>query len=243
MQGDLLILCYHAVSDRWPADLSVTPAAFEKQLRGLQRSGYQAITLSEVRTARPEKALVVTFDDGYLSTYTEAAPILARLRMPATLFVPSDYIGRGRPMVWPGIDQWLDSPYRDELIPLDWEKVQELAEAGWEIGSHTCSHPKLTRLPETELEREMTASRVTIETALRLPCTTIAYPYGDVDDRVAEAAATAGYQLGVGLPARWTPATDPMQLPRVGVYNGQSGLKLSLKTSRLVRRLRVATGR
>lgn len=244
MRGDTLILCYHAVSRDWPADLSVTPSAFESQVRHLLKQGYRGVTFSASQSPdRPAKALVVSFDDGYLSTLTEAAEILDRLGLPGTLFVPTDYIGSSAPMTWPGIDVWEQGPHRDELLPLDWDQVRSLVGRGWEIGSHTCSHPHLTTLADQDLARELAASRAKVEEELGLPCETIAYPYGDVDDRVAAAARAAGYRLGAALPARWTDGREPLRLPRVGVYHGQGGAKLGLKTSATVRRLRLLLGR
>jgi peptidoglycan/xylan/chitin deacetylase (PgdA/CDA1 family) len=244
MREDTLILCYHAVSENWPADLSVSPSDFEAQIRRKLENGYRGATLRQSRMPdRPAKTLVVTFDDGYLSTLTKAAPILERLGVPGTLFIPTDYMGRPGPMTWPGIEMWRAGPHRSELEPLSWEQIRALAMRNWEIGSHTCSHPRLTRLGDEDLERELTVSRTTIERELGTPCDAIAYPYGDVDDRVAGAAGAAGYDLGVGLPARWKDGGDRMRLPRIGVYNGQSHAKLGLKMSPLVRHLRSLTGR
>lgn len=242
MVPNTLILCYHAISERLPADLSIPPEDFERQIERLLRMGYRGQTLMQSRALdRPAKALVVTFDDGYHSTLTMAAPILERLRVPGTLFVPTDYIGQDAPMSWPGIEQWRDGTYCDELRPLGWEQVRQLAERGWEIGSHTCSHPRLTSLAEESLNRELRDSRAKVEVELSRPCLTIAYPYGDVDQRVACAAGAAGYELGVGLPARWRDGADPLQLPRVGVYRGQGRAKFRLKASPFVRRLRQLT--
>ncbi len=244
--ADTLILCYHAVSETWPASFSTTPSAFEEQIAGLLGRGYRGVTLSESRQEprKAEKLLVVTFDDGYISTLTKAAPILDRLGVPGTLFVPSDYIGRPEPMCWKGIDHWSDGPHRDELEPLTWDQVRELAAAGWEIGAHSVSHPHLTQIGDEELSRELTASKEKIEAELGRPCTTVAYPYGDVDDRVVAATRAADYELGVDLPAHWRrEGEDPLLIPRVGVYNGQPSAKLALKFSPRVRRLRVAIGR
>jgi peptidoglycan/xylan/chitin deacetylase (PgdA/CDA1 family) len=111
MREDTLILCYHAISKDWPADLSVSPSAFEEQIRRKLRNGYRGTTLTQSRLPdRPAKTLVVTFDDGYLSTLAIAAPILKRLGVPGTLFVPSDYMGRAGPMTWPGIEMWATGP-------------------------------------------------------------------------------------------------------------------------------------
>jgi peptidoglycan/xylan/chitin deacetylase (PgdA/CDA1 family) len=242
MRRDKLILCYHAVSPAWPADLSISPQALEEQVAGRLRAGYAGVTLSESQAGGPQRPLVVSFDDGYASMLTVAAPVLERLGVPGTLFVPTDYVGTEH-LAWPGIEDWLDGPYRDELRPLDWDGVRRLAEAGWEIGSHTCSHPHLTQLDDEALGREMRDSKAKIEAELDRACPTLAYPYGDVDARVTAAAAAAGYTIGVGLPSRWTEESDPLCLPRVGVYNGATQLKFNLKASPLVRRLRVLTGR
>lgn len=242
MRHDKLILCYHAVSPSWPADLSIAPQVLEEQVAGLLRAGYAGSTLSESLAPGRRRALVISFDDGYASMLSLAAPVLARLGIPGTLFVPTDYIGAEH-LIWPGIEQWLEGIHRDELHPLDWDGVRALAEAGWEIGSHTRSHPHLTQLDDAELTREMSESKARIEAELRRPCPTIAYPYGDVDPRVTRAAADAGYTNGVGLPSRWTDESDPLCLPRVGVYNGATPLKFKAKTSPTVRRFRLLTGR
>ena len=72
-------------------------------------------------------------------------------------------------------------------------------------------------------------------------CTSVAYPYGDVDARVVAAAAAAGYRAGAALPKQW-PATpyDPLEHPRVGIWHRDRRPRFALKTSPLVRRARVA---
>ena len=128
-------------------------------------------------------------------------------------------------------------------MPLDWEQVRQLAATGWQIGSHTCTHPRLTGLHDDELAHELGRSREVVEQELGAPCRSIAYPYGDVDGRVARAAADAGYAFGVGLPARWRDYSDLLQLPRVGIYHGQGGMRLAMKLSPTVRCLRRLVGR
>jgi peptidoglycan/xylan/chitin deacetylase (PgdA/CDA1 family) len=235
--SDTIVLCYHAVSERWPASLSVTPQAFERQLELLVRRGYEGVTFREAALGQPRgKRMAVTFDDAYLSVLELGRPILDRLGVPATVFVPTDWPERGEPMHWPGIDHWMRTDYEPELRPLTWDQLSALRAHGWEIGSHTQSHPHLTELDDGALERELRESRA--ECARRLgSCTTIAYPYGDYDSRVVAAAERAGYEAGCTLPARIHPAR-PLEWPRVGVYHEDSERRYRLKVSRAVRAVR-----
>jgi peptidoglycan/xylan/chitin deacetylase (PgdA/CDA1 family) len=236
--SDLLVLCYHALSARWPAALSTTPSRFAEQLELLERRGYRGTTFTEAVTGTPEgKTVVVTFDDAYRSVIELAEPILARLGWPGTVFVPTDFAGAGRPMSWPGIEEWSDGEYELELMPMSWEELDSLGALGWEIGSHTCSHPRLTELGDDALENELGRSKAVCEDRLGRPCESIAYPYGDHDLRVAEAARRTGYRAGGTLPKRLR-AEDPLRWPRVGVYHVDDLRRFKLKVSRVGRRLR-----
>jgi len=235
--SDVVVLCYHAVSPRWTADLSVTPAAFERQLRVLLDRGYRGTTFAQAVAAPQPKTMAVTFDDAYLSVLELGKPILDRLGIPATVFVPTDYPDRDSVMAWPGIDQWVGGPHEAELRPMSWEQLAGLAAAGWEIGSHTCSHPHLTRIDAGTLAHEMAASKAECERRLERPCRTIAYPYGDYDERVVAAAGEAGYEAACTLPARFH-AARALEWPRVGVYYGDDDRRFRMKVSPLLRRLR-----
>ena len=235
--SDVLVLCYHAVSERWPADLSVTPGALESQLSLLVRRGYVGATFSQAVESPPaERTLAVTFDDAYLSVFDLARPILAEHRLPGTVFVPTGHAGRPEPMSWPGIDHWLEGEHRDELLPMSWEQLHRLGAEGWEIGSHTRSHPRLTHLDEPSLDAELTGSKEELERRLHRPCRSIAYPYGDVDGRVVAAARSAGYATGAGLPGPFR-RPEPLLWPRVGVYHGDSEARFRRQVTRTMRRL------
>lgn len=238
--SDVLVLCYHAVSESWPAPLSVTPSALESQLAALVARGYRGQRFTEAVT-RPSDGrwLVVTFDDGYRSVLDRAKPILDRHGIPGTLFVPTDWPADPRPMRWDGIDRWLGTPFEQELTQLDWDELRSLAADGWEIGSHTCSHPRLTRLGDDMLAQELTASKTRIESELGAQCTSIAYPYGDVDDRVEAASAAASYTAAASLPkVMYRPR--PLRWPRSALYHRDTSLRFNLKVARPVRRLRAS---
>ena len=235
---DVLVLAYHAVSERWPADLSVTPERFASQLALLTARGYRGATLHRALADPPaDKTVVVTFDDGFRSVATLALPILRRYGLPATVFVPTDHVGTGRPMRWAGIDQWLGTEHEAELLPMGWTELAMLADAGWEVGSHTRSHPRLTRIDDASLRDELLASRETCERELSLPCRTLAYPYGDHDGRVVAAVRAAGYRAACTLPEDFR-GDDPLRTPRVGVYHGDGDAVFRLKISPWTRRAR-----
>ena len=237
MNDDTIVLCYHALSERFPAQLSTTPARFAQQLRALARRGYRGVTFSEAVQRPPGRTVAVTFDDGYRSVLLLGLPILTELGWAATIFVPSDYIGAERPMSWPGIDRWLGGEHEHELIPLDWSELRSLAATGWEVGSHTCWHPRLTSLDDHALTRELEESKRACELHLGGPCRSLAYPYGDVDERVVRATAAAGYEAAAALPGP-AAAANPLEWPRVGVYHKDTQARFALKCSPLVRRLR-----
>jgi peptidoglycan/xylan/chitin deacetylase (PgdA/CDA1 family) len=174
------------------------------------------------------RALHATFDDAYVSV-REGVTVLERLGVPASVYVCTDYAETGAPLAVPE----LAAAARDrpgELATLAWPELRELAERGVEIGSHTCSHAHLTRLGDAALARELTASRARLEDELGRPCALLAYPYGEQDARVRAAARAAGYRLAFALPGRARPL-DPLALPRVGVYRGDTPLRVAAKAA------------
>jgi peptidoglycan/xylan/chitin deacetylase (PgdA/CDA1 family) len=233
-----LVLCYHAVSESWDSELAVSPAQLRRQVGGLLARGYRPATFLDATLAPPRsRVLAITFDDAYRSVFELARPVLAELGAVASVYAPTNWIGSGEPMRWPGIDHWIGTADEDELLPMDWSQLRELAAEGWEVGSHTCSHPHLTELDDASLMRELEDSRSACGDQLGRACETIAYPYGDVDERVARAAAAAGYRAGGALPP--VPhAASALLWPRVGVYRFDGKARLRLKTSPLVQRMR-----
>jgi peptidoglycan/xylan/chitin deacetylase (PgdA/CDA1 family) len=236
--SDVLVLCYHAVSESWPAPLAVTPRRLESQLSFLVERGYKGATFYEAVGSPPApKTVAVTFDDAYRSVLQLADPILGRLGLPGTIFVPTAFATTTGPMTWAGIDRWLGGPHEHELFPLSWDELDDLAGRGWEVGSHTRTHPRLTELPDQELMRELRSSREECETRLGRPCRSIAYPYGSVDERVASAAREAGYLAGAALPDRFD-GESPLLRPRVGVFRIDGLRRFRLKVSPAIRAIR-----
>jgi peptidoglycan/xylan/chitin deacetylase (PgdA/CDA1 family) len=237
--ADVLVLCYHALSPTWDAALSTTPERFERQLGLLSRRGYRGATFTDaVSEPAHVRVVAVTFDDAYRSVLELARPILDRYGMPATVFAPTDFIGLDAPLAWPGVDHWAGGAHERELMPMSWQELRALADAGWEIGSHTCSHPLLTTIDDSALADELERSKARCEQFISEPCRSLAYPYGDVDARVVAATARAGYAAAAALPEGQLGARSVLAWPRIGIYHVDDGLRYRLKVSRAVRALR-----
>jgi peptidoglycan/xylan/chitin deacetylase (PgdA/CDA1 family) len=229
-----LVLAYHAVSSAWRSPLAVTEWTLRDQLQHLARRGYIGLTFGEAERLRrcgglPERSLVVTFDDGWSSTL-RAKPILDELGFPGTVFVVTRFVDSGAPLSWFGIDNGRDEDTHGEYLPLQWDDLRRLHATGWEIGSHTVTHPLLTTLDGDALAAELTGSRSRICEQLG-SCDSLAYPYGVADERVALAARAAGFAGACVLTGAHVSDT-PYLRPRVGLSEADAGTRLALKVSR-----------
>jgi peptidoglycan/xylan/chitin deacetylase (PgdA/CDA1 family) len=214
-----LVLAYHAVDDveeqADPRRLVLSPRRFESQVRFLRRVGYRIVPAAEAADAEGRVA-VITFDDGWLSSLTVAAPLLRGLGARATF-----YVCPGR---WGG-QHWRFSGEHGRL--LDRSGVRELHALGMEIGSHSLTHVDLRTLDDHALREELVRSKEEIEALTGEPCVTFAYPFGLHDERVERAAEAAGYRLAFAwLPGPWRPYAAPRlpAPPRLGA----AGLALKL---------------
>lgn len=227
--NELLVLCYHAISPTWSAELAVTPDAFKRQVTRFADDGWAFAGFSDAVRRRPAaKTVVITFDDAFLSVKTHAQPVLATIGAPATVFVPTDYINRGAPLAWAGLDHWQGSPDAAELTPMSWDDLGELTEAGWELGSHTHTHARLPDLDDQALAMELCESREQFVPRTGVAATSIAYPYGAVDGRVVAGAREAGYEAAAAL--EWPSSkSEALRYPRTGIYHADSWPRFRLK--------------
>jgi peptidoglycan/xylan/chitin deacetylase (PgdA/CDA1 family) len=239
--SDLLVLCYHGVSPTWQAPYAVTPERLMGQVDALLRRGYRPATLRDaVGAPRGARTLVVSFDDALSSVREHALPVLRDLGVPGTVFACSGWVGRDEPMRI-GYDRWLGSPDERELVSLGWEDLAVLRDAGWEVGSHSQTHRRLTSLDDSELSEELTGSRQEIEAHLGVDCRSVAYPHGAADDRVVTAAREAGYALACTAQGGLR-SSDLLRIPRVVVLREDGPARMRVKTSPVARRLRGSAG-
>ncbi len=221
-----LVLCYHTVSDTWEDRLAVSVADFEAQLQMLVERGFRGATGGEVlRQPSGRRLLHVTFDDAFQSV-ENAVPILERFEVPATIFVCTDLAESGAPL---RVSELEGLTSLEERATLTWEWLRMLGDGLIEVGSHTRSHPHLTRLSDDDLDDELRVSRDTIEAKLQRPCELLAYPYGEHDAHVRDAVRSAGYTAAFAAPGS-SINFDRFQVPRTAFWRNETPARWGAKT-------------
>jgi peptidoglycan/xylan/chitin deacetylase (PgdA/CDA1 family) len=209
------ILMYHSISEG-PGPTSISPQTFREQLSALAERGYRGITLAELAgwlrgEGRPtDKAVVLTFDDGFTDFADVAFPELQARGWPATVFLPAGKAGEIA-----DFDRW---PGRAPRRLLSWHAVADLARAGAEIGSHSVSHPDLTALRLDDAREEIVESGRRIEDRIGRAVTSFAAPYGRTNAAI-RALIRQHYRVAVSAElARARVTADPHHLPRIEMW-------------------------
>lgn len=208
----LPILTWHSLGNRPRGarlkGLYLPTRLFRRQLAELRAAGFES-TLpprSDADLSRPGR-VVLTFDDGCRNVLEHGLPILCETGFRAVQYLVADLIGRTSE--WQARDGGVAEPLMDEAQIRDW-----LAAGQW-IGSHTCTHPWLTRLPPDRASEEITASRKKLEDRFGVPVRDFCYPYGDFDPHIRDLVAEAGYLSAVTTqPGVNPPGTDLLALRR-----------------------------
>jgi peptidoglycan/xylan/chitin deacetylase (PgdA/CDA1 family) len=213
--GFPVILTYHSIAEG-DSPLDISPSLFAEQMEWL-RANVRVTSLSEVvhaltnRRPFPQRTVALTFDDGYSNFCSSAAPVLRRLKFPATIFVPTGFCGGTSG--WPGQSAWVNPQPL-----LDWHEVTTLANEGFTFGAHSITHPALTALSTEEAKREITGSKTELEERTGRTVEFFAYPYGRWSPAVralVQEAYRGACSTGAGVVA---PDADPFALPRVDVH-------------------------
>ena len=209
------ILMYHEIAQppETTSRLAVSPDAFAAQLAYLYDEGFKTVTAAELSTVMadagqlPDRAVVLTFDDGYEDFHSRAMPLLERYGFTATVFVTTGWVQDAGP-----------SAGRRPGRMLSWSQIAEAADAGIEVGAHSCQHPQLDQLPEKLLREELYRSKAQLEDKLGSSVTGVAYPFGYSNARVRQVARDAGHGYGCALSNMiMSPTSDLLALPRLTV--------------------------
>jgi peptidoglycan/xylan/chitin deacetylase (PgdA/CDA1 family) len=218
-----LVLAYHGVAKVRvrddPSLLFVAPDDFVRQVRRLRRWGYELLPFSafaaRLRAGDADGCASLTFDDGFLDNLETLAPLLEAENAPATVFVPTGWLGQTH-------------PHAPQTRVMTADEVRALHSRGVEIGAHTHDHPDLTALEAGALREELQRGKRELEELLGEPVTTLAYPFGRANDDTREAARAAGFAAACRTcgEGNWS---DPLDLPRQDMTNASTMLGLRLK--------------
>jgi peptidoglycan/xylan/chitin deacetylase (PgdA/CDA1 family) len=203
------VITYHRIGEGGDASW-VSPASFRSQMRFLARScdvlAPSALAGAVSMDADAKTRVRITVDDGHASAMEIAAPILAELALDAAFFIPTDGIGR-----------------LGQLSKLD---IRRLSDAGFLIGSHSCSHRSMTSLSPSECRREAAESRRILEDITGRTVETFAYPFGTAVDFGAstqQVLEEAGYRRAfTSQHGALSASTHPLRIPRLKIENGDS---------------------
>jgi peptidoglycan/xylan/chitin deacetylase (PgdA/CDA1 family) len=182
------ILVYHKIStpgllpqskkNKARDRFSVQNVVFESQMQFIENEGYTPLTIQELINDEmsgnlPLKPIAVTFDDGWRSQYNNALPVLTKYKIPATFYIYTGVIGSPAYMTW--------------------DDLHTLVDLKMEIGGHTKTHPRLTKINPSKLDEELVQSKQVLEKNLHVHVSDFAYPYGNYNDAIIKAVKEAGY--------------------------------------------------
>ena len=180
------ILLYHRI-DISPINSQyyVPPDKFEGQMKLLHDWEYTVIPIDlliksiKEGAELPARPIILTFDDGDISVYLTAFPIMQKYGLTGVVYIVGKYMGT---------EGYMSS-----------EQIKELIVAGWEVGSHSNSHYDLTKLKPEELYTEIVWARQALQESTGSPVLTFAYPFGEMNSGVAKKVRSAGYIAAMGL--------------------------------------------
>lgn len=210
----LAVLCYHKIGPK-PRGVKIRSiyvgrSLFARQMAQLCAEGFRSVSADRLAAnGSSPREILLTFDDGSLTVLRHAIEPLAAARFQAINYIVSDLLG--------GVNEW--DTARGEVPDrlMDEGQVREWMAAGHEIGAHTRTHPRLTRIAPDKAREEISGSKKSLEDRFGLPIRHFCYPYGDYSPRVRDMVQEAGYETAVTVdPGVMRPDTDRFLIPRIG---------------------------
>lgn len=232
-------LCYHSVAAEGPRYLTIAPELFERQLWQIRGAGLHfggPDSLAAVAEGRRiEPSVFLTFDDGFADNHSTVLPLLREHGARAFVFVLPPKLEDGGPLDWPELTAE-HAQHPETMRSVDWSELEAMAEGGFEVGSHTLTHPHLTQLDPVELREELLESRARIRDRLGR-CDVLAYPFGEHSNEVEAAAADCGYRFAFTLPtATGQHFATALSIPRINVDYRDGGPRFGSKLSAIGKR-------
>lgn len=230
------ILVYHRFGAVRVDSMTVTTEHFKQQLDLLRKTRYSVIPLSDFVAwklgkgpAPPSRSVVLTFDDGHVSVYKEARPVITSNRIPVTLFIyPSCISHASYAMTWQELSELITTPF-------------------FTVQSHTFWHPNFQQESNkldhagyaAFVDKQLRHSEAVLETRLERPINLLAWPFGIYNSYLMDRASSAGYRAGFSIECRAATASDPiMAIPRCLVSDEEVGPRFLRFLDSAIRRAR-----
>ena len=205
------VLMYHSINTHIAKEMSglaVSPATFDRQMNFLRSHNYNVVPLEDLvalikdNKKIPPKTIAITFDDGYADNYSYAFPVLKKYRIPATIFIIVNEVGR------------------KEGDRLSWEQIKEMQGSGLvTFGSHTLRHERLVNIKSPQdLKAEVFESKKILENKLSQKINLFSYPEGCYNREVRQLVIDAGYSAAVAtIPGKQPLKNDIFLLKRIRI--------------------------
>jgi peptidoglycan/xylan/chitin deacetylase (PgdA/CDA1 family) len=216
------ILMYHRIgNDARDRRFTVSPERFKQQMQYLSDSGYCVVGLKSFVDALdgiaslPNKSVVLTFDDGFKETFDFACPVLKSFGYTAAFFLVTRLMGR--------TNEWMRRANYAGAPLMNWTHARRLLEEGFEIGSHTATHPALPEIDPTVARREIDESKRELEDRLGVAMRFFAYPFGRLNQTVQKLVSESGYLAACSTRSGFNNAqVDRYALRRLDIYGTDS---------------------
>lgn len=225
-QRRLPVLMYHKVSDSRQDGLTVTADTLELQLAFLSEKGYETISFLDLKESAetgkelPKRPLIITFDDAYVNFRSHALPLLKKLQLKATLFVPVAFIGKTN--LW-------DEGSEKILTAEELKRIQD--DGMIEIGIHGFLHRSYAELAPEDMREDLENCFNTMDFHHIRTSRVLAYPYGGYPKKDPElnqlmkklfSGMQLWYAVRIGNRINKIPVADPYELKRIDIKGTDS---------------------
>lgn len=241
--GFIPVLMYHKIPDEAPATehrIFVTKENFAKHLAYFKSQNVSPITFRDYQDFAsgrrplaefPQRPIILTFDDGYTDNYTNLLPLMRQYGYRGVLYLLGDFELRHN--AW----DLVANPAEPRAELMSETQKRAFVEAGWEIGAHTQTHPRLAALPPAEAAAEISQSKAELERRLGVEIQSFAYPYGDFSPETKRLVAEAGFRYAVATDSGGLHLEDDrLQIFRVNMFPHETRSSLFKKTAPWYRR-------
>lgn len=220
-----MILAYHRINPWHKEDpLTVSPENFKKQMLYLISKNFDFLQMKTYITLKKNicKKIVLTFDDGFADNFWFALEIFKKFDIKPLIFLVVNFINTTK------IFSRYNDIEKDRF--LNWNEINEMLKIGIEFGSHTLTHPDLTKIPEKIAKKEIFTSKKIIEDKTGKEVKFFCYPYGKFNEKIIDLVEMAGYEGAVVTPKRNQKIpTTKFTMKRTGIYGHNSFLIFKFK--------------